>query len=602
MTLSTMFAAPPVLVCAHCGKVAVSQCVRCKAAFYCCRKCQKFHWSRGKHKQYCVAAEERATFKDLEVLWVLFDAAFRGDAGLVHRMVQQGADNLTLIVNSRTAEDGYTPLYVCCNFGHDAIAHYLLEAGADKDLVNIDGFTPLHIAALKGHVAVVRVLLDAGANKNVRRICRSCEVGSGVRARTVVVRGVPDIDAGTTPLFNAAQEGHDVIVNMFLSAGANKDLSRIDGATPLQIATIRGHETVVLTLLKHERLTRSRHGAGKDIVNGIVNSYGATLLHIAVANVHGKVVRALLDAGADKDIRERNGATPLYIASSKGDDAIVHMLLDAGADKDLTDYAGYTPLHVAVMLGDVKVVRTLLDAGVKKDSAGIGGATPLHFAAGNEATNEDFFACPFLGGARIADKNGFDQVARTLLDAGADKDQEDKEGCTPLRSGAITRMLLDAGADKDLAGDDGCTPLMASALMGHGAITRMLLDAGADKDLVDVGGNTALHFAAMYGHDAVVRALLDANADKEAINSRGLSPFMLAAENGRTEVARTLEGAGTFTLAWERALAELARARVHVPAGPSPFPCRATRRRRRQKRQAQLDFEVVSMRAEGSNS
>ena len=53
-------------MCDHCGKPAVVQCVRCKAAFYCRRKCQKFHWSRGGHKPACIAAAAafKATFND----------------------------------------------------------------------------------------------------------------------------------------------------------------------------------------------------------------------------------------------------------------------------------------------------------------------------------------------------------------------------------------------------------------------------------------------------------------------------------------------------------------------------------------------------------
>ena len=44
-------------------------------------------------------------------------------------------------------------------------------------------------------------------------------------------------------------------------------------------------------------------------------------------------MRALLDAGADKDLAKNTGATPLYIAAQNGHDAVVRALLDAGADK-----------------------------------------------------------------------------------------------------------------------------------------------------------------------------------------------------------------------------------------------------------------------------
>ena len=72
-------------LCDHCGAVAVSQCVRCKAAFYCRRKCQKFHWKRGGHKQVCAAAAAAFnTPANRERLWraaLLGDEAVAADVG-----------------------------------------------------------------------------------------------------------------------------------------------------------------------------------------------------------------------------------------------------------------------------------------------------------------------------------------------------------------------------------------------------------------------------------------------------------------------------------------------------------------------------------------
>ena len=46
----------------------------------------------------------------------------------------------------------------------------------------------------------------------------------------------------------------------------------------------------------------------------------------------------------------------------------------------------------------------------------------------------------------------------------------------------VVRVLLEAGADKNVARQDGATALMAAAQNGHWEVVRVLLDAGADKN------------------------------------------------------------------------------------------------------------------------
>ena len=72
----------------------------------------------------------------------------------------------------------------------------LMEAGADANKARDDGVTPLYIAAQKGHDAVVRALLEAGADVNTAW------------------------DNGATPLRIAAVNGHEAIVHILSDAGA----------------------------------------------------------------------------------------------------------------------------------------------------------------------------------------------------------------------------------------------------------------------------------------------------------------------------------------------------------------------------------------------
>ena len=84
-------AAPPARVCAQCGAEGIWQCVKCKKAVYCSRKCQKRHWWAN-HKGRCFAPEERKAFNTPGNRKRLSMAAFHGDAAAALDLTVRGAD------------------------------------------------------------------------------------------------------------------------------------------------------------------------------------------------------------------------------------------------------------------------------------------------------------------------------------------------------------------------------------------------------------------------------------------------------------------------------------------------------------------------------
>jgi len=67
----------------------------------------------------------------------------------------------------------------------------------------------------------------------------------------------------------------------------------------------------------------------------------------------------------------------------------------------------------------------------------------------------------------------------------------------------------------------GSTPLISAATFGKNDIAKALIDAGADLSLKNNDGSTALHTAAFFGRIEIVKMLIDAKADKTIRNNFG---------------------------------------------------------------------------------
>jgi uncharacterized protein len=83
------------------------------------------------------------------------------------------------------------------------------------------------------------------------------------------------------------------------------------------------------------------------------------------------------------------------------------------------------------------------------------------------------------------------------------------------RTGELARVLLEAGADKD--DEESGSPLICAASHGDADVVQTLLDAGADVELTDNPPETALRLAAAFGYPEVVDRLVEAGARPQSI-------------------------------------------------------------------------------------
>jgi len=71
----------------------------------------------------------------------------------------------------------------------------------------------------------------------------------------------------------------------------------------------------------------------------------------------------------------------------------------------------------------------------------------------------------------------------------------------------------------------GSSPLISAAVFGKPEMAKTLIDAGADLDFQNNDGSTALHTAAFFCRPEIVKMLLDKGADKTIKNKYSATPY-----------------------------------------------------------------------------
>ncbi|XP_029935907.1 BRCA1-associated RING domain protein 1 isoform X2 [Myripristis murdjan] len=114
------------------------------------------------------------------------------------------------------------------------------------------------------------------------------------------------------------------------------------------------------------------------------NHRGETPLHLAAIKGDVEAAKALLDEGADPNLKDNAGWTPLHEACNLGHLAVVEVLVLRGALLNTPGYENDSPLHDAVMNGHVAVAKLLLQHGASQHVLNQFGKRPADYAVSPE--------------------------------------------------------------------------------------------------------------------------------------------------------------------------------------------------------------------------
>ncbi|KAL7300569.1 hypothetical protein TKK_0006563 [Trichogramma kaykai] len=276
-----------------------------------------------------------------------------------------------LQINTRD-KFGKTPLHYAVEQQDEELFEILLKNEADSHLSDYEGLTPLHTICKTSRLQYSRAL------KNI------------LLAIIKTIRSPVQINAqnklGKTPLHYALEQEHAEFVEILLKNKADPNLADVEGLTSLHIiikqnwdwSSYHGNENYESFTTKFFDISRKK---GQPVQINARDKKGQTPLHYAVYKGNVRIIKSLLERGADANVADTEGLTPLHICC---DSHSAYYIFRISSEKEqqvqvnARDNLGRTPLHYAVFTCRIDFVTMLLTKGADPNSADAEGVTPLH--------------------------------------------------------------------------------------------------------------------------------------------------------------------------------------------------------------------------------
>ncbi len=315
--------------------------------------------------------------------------AISGD-DLVRAAVNQRASMIDLCLrepvdpNARGPQ-GRTPILIAALQGDWHTAQRLIDAGAPVDLADENGLTPLMVSAMGGKVDIVRALL-----RHLPRVEATEREGRSALYFALAAKQIEAAEALLPAMSNLVAPGANGgdLLALALDSGNEKIIGEILQRLPPLPRWSLGASRALEAALAAGRKDEIRLLLGKHVVPPAPEGKRVPLLAYAIARNDAALFNTLLTCGADpntilpekcdkdfltllppKSIRgcveDDKNVTVLMLAAGLGQAQYVRALLDAGADKNrATGRYKMLALYFAAQTGKWQCTQILLGSGL----------------------------------------------------------------------------------------------------------------------------------------------------------------------------------------------------------------------------------------------
>ncbi|VDM95657.1 unnamed protein product, partial [Thelazia callipaeda] len=504
-------------------------------------------------------------------------AARSGNEAALVAIVDNIGAGAVQIVQNKQSKNGWSPLMEACALGHFGVAKILLHHHARVDVFDENGRTALHLAAANGHLELTHLLLTSKAFVNSKSKTGEAPLHLAAQNGRVKVITMLVQDHGAaleaitldnrTALHFAARYGQLAVAQRLLALGANPNARDDKGQTPLHLAAendypdvvklflkMRQNNRAVLTAIDLNGFTCAHIAAMKGslavvkelmmidkamVIQAKTKTMEATTLHMAASGGHDKIVKILLDNGANAEDENAHGMTALHLGAKNGFVSILNVF-EQSLWRKCSKKTGLNALHIAAYYGNSDFVMEML----KHVQPNLRSEPPIynHYMVKEFATEYGFTPL------HLAAQSGHDALVRMLLNQGVQVDATSTTmSVIPLHLAAqqghiaVVGMLLSRSTQQQHTKDwRGRTPLHLAAMNGHYEMVSLLIAQGSNINVMDQNGWTGMHYATKAGHLDVVKLFVKSSADAQAETKEGKVPLCFAAAHNHVDCLRFL--------------------------------------------------------------
>ncbi|CAG8528397.1 8995_t:CDS:2 [Gigaspora rosea] len=290
------------------------------------------------------------------------------DSLIKNHKAEVNSPNTKAEVDANDDEDHCTSLFFAAEAGHEKVVNMLIKHKANVDAT-------LRNAISHGRQEIVKILLKNSANTEVicirTMLSLAAETGH-VEMIKILLDYKQDTDVIKTTLDHAVDHRRMETVKYLLAEIAKTDNEQC--FYHIYFAAKKKYENVVKLLLEEKTDIRLNYTAGKEDVeiinfllkiganrfNCYIDKHGRTPLHWAVCESDEKLVEDLTRKQTSlMYAKDENGETALHEAAWNGHTKIVKILLNQGANINCINKYDWKPLHIAVISFHIQVSKLL---------------------------------------------------------------------------------------------------------------------------------------------------------------------------------------------------------------------------------------------------